>query len=183
MLDLRFSFQGYAGYRLFSWWPYLLAFKAVYLKLSGATPACSTLNYWLSSTCQLQGQIDWHAFGLEADWSCVWSQADPQPCSIKQILPGCCVLITLPHFCANTPFGTLGGTTIVMAAHNNRDILMVPYEDLPNKDKDIISKAIEEFQNKCLLSYTKTRDNKIILEISIVESFDTWIVRYIRRWW
>ena len=41
---------------------------------------------------------------------------------------------------------------------------MVPYEDLPNEDKDVISKAIEEFQNKYLLSYTKTRDNKIILK-------------------
>ena len=39
---------------------------------------------------------------------------------------------------------------------------MVPYEDLPNKDKDVISKAIEEFQNKYLLSYTKTLDNKFI---------------------
>ena len=39
---------------------------------------------------------------------------------------------------------------------------MVPYEDLPDEDKDIISKAIEEFQNKCLLSYTKTRDNKVV---------------------
>ena len=39
---------------------------------------------------------------------------------------------------------------------------MVPYEDLPDEDKDVISKAIEEFQNKCLLSYAKTRDNKII---------------------
>jgi hypothetical protein len=46
-----------------------------------------------------------------------------------------------------------------MVAHN-KDILMVPYEDLPNEDKDIISKAIEEFQNKCLLLYAKTRDNK-----------------------
>ena len=49
-----------------------------------------------------------------------------------------------------------------MATHNNRDILMVPYEDLPDEDKDVISKAIEEFQNKCLLSYIKTRDNKVI---------------------
>jgi len=49
-----------------------------------------------------------------------------------------------------------------MATHNNRDILMVPYEDLHDEDKDIISKAIEEFQNKCLLSYTKTRDNKVV---------------------
>ena len=39
---------------------------------------------------------------------------------------------------------------------------MVPYEDLPNEDKDVISKAIEEFQNKCLLSYTKTHDNKVV---------------------
>ena len=54
------------------------------------------------------------------------------------------------------------GTTIVMATHNNRDILMVPYKDLPDEDKDVISKAIEEFQNKCLLSYTKTRDNKVV---------------------
>ena len=39
---------------------------------------------------------------------------------------------------------------------------MVPYEDLPNKDKYIISEAIEEFQNKCLLSYTKTHGNKVV---------------------
>ena len=34
--------------------------------------------------------------------------------------------------------------TIVMMAYNN-NILMVPYEDLPDGDKDVISKAIEEF--------------------------------------
>ena len=49
-----------------------------------------------------------------------------------------------------------------MAVHNNNDILMLHYEDLPDGDKGIISKAIEEFQNKCLLSYTKTRDNIIV---------------------
>jgi len=32
-----------------------------------------------------------------------------------------------------------------MAAYNNNDILMVPYENLPDGDKDVISKAIEEF--------------------------------------
>ena len=51
---------------------------------------------------------------------------------------------------------------IIIAAYNNNDILMVPYEDLPDRDKDVISKAIEEFQNKCLLSYTKIHDNTII---------------------
>jgi hypothetical protein len=49
-----------------------------------------------------------------------------------------------------------------MAAHNNNGILMLHYEDLPDEDKGIISKAIEEFQNKCLLSYTKIRDNTIV---------------------
>ena len=49
-----------------------------------------------------------------------------------------------------------------MAVHNNKDILMVHYEDLPAEDKDVIGKAIEEFQNKCLLSYTKTCDKKVI---------------------
>ena len=54
-----------------------------------------------------------------------------------------------------------------MVAYNNNDILMVPYEDLPDGDKDVISKAIEEFQNKCLLSYTKTRDNIIVQKYSL----------------
>jgi hypothetical protein len=55
-----------------------------------------------------------------------------------------------------------GGTTIVMAVYNNIDIFIVPYEDLPDEDKNVISMAMEEFQNKCLLSYAKTRDNKVI---------------------
>ena len=44
---------------------------------------------------------------------------------------------------------------------------MVPYEDLPDGDKDIISKAIEEFQNKYLLSYTKTHDNKVVQKYTL----------------
>ena len=48
-----------------------------------------------------------------------------------------------------------------MAAYNSDNILMVHYEDLPDEDKDTINKATEEFQ-KCLLSYTKTRDSTII---------------------
>ena len=35
--------------------------------------------------------------------------------------------------------------TIVMVTYNNSDILMVPYEALPDEDKDVISKVIEEF--------------------------------------
>ena len=39
---------------------------------------------------------------------------------------------------------------------------MIHYEDIPDGDKDVIRKVIEEFQSKCLLSYTKTHDNTII---------------------
>ena len=76
--------------------------------------------------------------------------------SFHSDLLACCVLITSPHFCVNTLFGTPSGTTIIMAVHSNKDILMVPYEDLPNKDKDVIGKALEEFENKCLLSLLET---------------------------
>ena len=54
-----------------------------------------------------------------------------------------------------------------MAVHNN-NILMVHYEDLPDGDKDIIVKATEEFQSKCLLSYTKTRDNIIVKKFPLL---------------
>ena len=57
-----------------------------------------------------------------------------------------------------------------MVVHNNNDILMLYYEDLPDGDKGVISKATEEFQNKCLLSYTKTHDNTNCSEISTTKS-------------
>ena len=92
------------------------------------------------------GQIDWHVIGfsesagsmLKPNRSLVLFHSDHLACY---------VLITLPHFCVNTLFGTPSGTTIVMVVHNNKDILMVPYEDLPDEDKDVIGKAIEVFQN------------------------------------
>ena len=47
--------------------------------------------------------------------------------------------------CRHTFWHARWDPTIVMATHNNSDILIVPYEDLPDEDKDIINKAIEEF--------------------------------------
>ena len=49
-----------------------------------------------------------------------------------------------------------------MAVHNNDNNLMVHYEDLPDEDKGTINEATEEFQKKCLLSYTKICDSTII---------------------
>jgi len=85
-----------------------------------------------------------HTFGLSKSTGPVLKPSR-SPFSFLSDHPACCVLVASPHFCAYTLFGMPGGTTIIMAAHNNRDILMVPYEDLPNEDNDVISKAIEEF--------------------------------------
>ena len=60
-----------------------------------------------------------------------------------------------------------------MAVHNNNDILMVHYEDLPDGDKYVIGKAIEEFQNKCLLSYTKTHGVQLFRNIHYPEFYCT----------
>ena len=84
--------------------------------------------------------------------------------SIERTLLACsCALGTGQNFCVDTHFWhARWDPTILMAVHNNNDILMVYYEDLPDRDKGVISKATEEFQNKCLLSYTKTYDNTIV---------------------
>ena len=83
--------------------------------------------------------------------------------SIKRTLPAC--YVCPQHgmkLCVDTHFWhARWDPTIVMAVHNN-DILMLHYEDLPDGDKGIISKGIEEFQNRCLLSYIKTCDNTIV---------------------
>ena len=56
-----------------------------------------------------------------------------------------CVLSTGRKFSVNTRFWhARWDTTIVMAVHNNDNILMVHYEDLPDEDKDTINKATEE---------------------------------------
>jgi hypothetical protein len=59
--------------------------------------------------------------------------------------PACYVLLASPRFCVNTLCGMPGGIAIVMAIYNNKDILMVAYEDLPDEDKDVINKAMVEF--------------------------------------
>ena len=92
----------------------------------------------------IAGQIDWHVVRFSESAGFVLKPSRSL-ISFHSDLLACCVLITSPYFCVNTLFGTLGGTTIIMAVHNNKDILMVPYEDLSDEDKDVISKAIEEF--------------------------------------
>ena len=49
------------------------------------------------------------------------------------------------------------GTTIVDM--DNQTILKVNLEDLPIDQKVLIEQATEEFREKCLLSYSRTRDS------------------------
>ena len=50
-----------------------------------------------------------------------------------------------------------GGTTIVNMDYQM--ILKVNLEDLPDEQRALIDKAAEEFREKCLLSYSRTRDS------------------------
>ena len=54
-------------------------------------------------------------------------------------------------------FGMPSGTTIVDM--DNNAILKVNFEDLPEDQQTLITKAIEEFHEKCLLSYSKMHDS------------------------
>ena len=57
-----------------------------------------------------------------------------------------CVLGMGRKFCVDTrSWHAWWDPTIVMAVYNNNNILMVHYEDLPDGDKGVMSKAIEEF--------------------------------------
>jgi hypothetical protein len=67
----------------------------------------------------------------------------------------------LMRFRADMLFGMLGRTTIVMATHNNKDVLNVTLEDLSDKDRQTITQATEEFRDKCLLSFGKVRDKVV----------------------
>lgn len=64
-----------------------------------------------------------------------------------------------PNFRVDTLFGTPGGTTIVEM--DNTTILNVDFEDQPEDHKIIITKAAEEYHDKCLLPYGKIRDKVI----------------------
>ena len=91
----------------------------------------------------IAGQIDWHASrGIRR---ISYSYVEAKRIS-GLILSRSFWLAVCRHFRADTHFWhARWDTTIIMATYNNNDILMVPSEDLPDGDKDVISKAIEEF--------------------------------------
>ena len=64
--------------------------------------------------------------------------------------------INLSLFRCRHRFGTPSGTTIVNM--DSEAILKVNLEDLPDDQKALIKQAIEEFREKCLLSYSRMSD-------------------------
>ena len=75
------------------------------------------------------------------DWSCVEARQISRLFRLATCPPGMATTFSRRHAFWHARWDP----TIVMATHNNRDILMMPYEDLLDEDKDVISKAIEEF--------------------------------------
>ena len=68
-------------------------------------------------------------------------------CSTERTLPACCVCPRhgTKFYVVTRFWHARWDPTIVMAVHNNDNILMVHYEDLPDEGKNTINKATEEF--------------------------------------
>jgi vacuolar-type H+-ATPase subunit E/Vma4 len=56
----------------------------------------------------------------------------------------------------------LGGTTIVNMENNNDQILNVATEDLLDELKALVEQAVQQYQEKCLLSFSKSHDRRVI---------------------
>ena len=150
--------------RLFSRSPFISALRATHSGLSSNTgtfcPKLLINSLLVNYRVKLTGTSREECIGSTASALKLGRSIAP---SSRPFQLAVCVLGTGKKFYVDTRFWHTGwDPTIVMTVHNNNDILMLHYEDLPDGDKGIINKAIEEFQNKCLLSYTKTRDNTIV---------------------
>jgi hypothetical protein len=55
-----------------------------------------------------------------------------------------------------------GGTTIINIENNNDQILNVTMEDLPDELKALAEQAVQQYQEKCLLSISKSHDRRVI---------------------
>jgi hypothetical protein len=64
------------------------------------------------------------------------------------------------NFCTNTSFGTLSGTMINNM--DNENVLNVTLDELSDQLKELVATAVNQYQEKCLLSFSKNRDKKVI---------------------
>jgi hypothetical protein len=54
-----------------------------------------------------------------------------------------------------------GGTTIVNMDYDNEQVLNISIDDLPKEAKALVEKAVQQYRDKCLSSFTKMRDKVI----------------------
>jgi hypothetical protein len=69
------------------------------------------------------------------------------------------------HFCINTSFGTLGGTNLINMFNPEIDvgnIIAVSEEDLKEEQKLSMEKAIEEYRQLCLKSFSLNKSGQVI---------------------
>ena len=133
--------------RLFSRSPFISALRAAYLELFGNTgkfrPYTDKLSLLVNYRVKLTGTSREECTGLTIPALKLGGSIAPSSRSFRLAT---CVLGMGQKFRVDTRFWhARWDPTIIMATHNNNDILMVHYGDLPDGDKGVISKATEEF--------------------------------------
>jgi len=63
------------------------------------------------------------------------------------------------NFCTNISFGTPGG--ILLSDMENENVLNVTLDDLPDQLKELVATAVNQYQENCLVSFSKNRDKKV----------------------
>jgi hypothetical protein len=96
--------------------------------------------------CQFQGKLTGTLLDSNARVTCV-----------KLANPACCVLGVRCLFYVNTLFGTLGGTIKSITMPEIQNVLDVTLEELSTDQQLVLKEDVDQFQQKCLLSFSKNR--------------------------
>jgi hypothetical protein len=83
---------------------------------------------------------------------------------LSQLCSACCVLGAGCGFCVNTLFGMLGGTFNFIKMPDVNSVLDVTFEELSTDHQLILKEAMDQFQYKCLLCFSKNRSGTPFLK-------------------
>jgi hypothetical protein len=101
------------------------------------------LSNYFFILCQFQGKL-------------TGTLPDSSTC-VKPAFSAFCVLGVRCRFYVNTLFGTPGGTLNLIKMLDIQDVLDVTFNELTLEQQLLLKEAIEQFQQKCLLSFSKNR--------------------------
>ena len=72
------------------------------------------------------------------------------------------------HILCQPLFGTPGGTTqFKMPEFDNAQVLDVTMDELPENMKEMVQQACVQFQDKCLMSFSKNKSNRVFQKQSL----------------